>query len=229
MVPVLAMYAFSVPAAESDTRAVQAEFSRCESSLERVKRELSRYEETVRRIKASLDAGRTQEVAQEFSRLESKVEHFRGRMDRAAGQGSKIRDDLRNVTGPTCPSCLSSSVSLYCRAGEGLATEVEDYLSRATALDGELRNASPHDAPKTVPTDSAFVLRRDKINASIASSWASLDSCSVDAGRTLWQQCRINLHVADSLRLSGAVEQSERSLGLAEMLLNKAIKRCRGQ
>ena len=227
--PILAITAFSVTAAESDTRAVQAEFSRCESAFERVKRELSRYEETVRRIKASLDAGRTREHEGDLSQLESKLEYFRGRIDRATGQGSKIRDDLRNVTGPTCPSCLSSSVSVYCRAGEGLATEIEDYLSRAATLDGDLRNSSPHGARKAVSTDSAFVHRRNTITTSLALNQAILDSCSVDAGRTLLKQCRINLHAADSLRSSGAVERSERSLGLAEMLLDKAIKRCGGE
>jgi hypothetical protein len=227
------LLAAAAGAADSDTRSVQSEFDRCAAVMERVEREMRRYEESVKRLmRTAEETPRSvpREVTQDLGNLEGRIEYFRRRIDRAAAQADRIRGDLKGVKGPTCPSCVSSSVNLYCRNGERLLAEIGDYASRASALQGRLRSMPGGTAADTASSagDTSFAARRGLIEEAIAAKGPLLDSCAVDAGRTLWAQCRTSLRAADSLHAAGSVEQSRRMLGLAGMLLEKALDKCGG-
>jgi FtsZ-binding cell division protein ZapB len=231
----LLLLALTATGTESDTRAVTAEFNRCESATERIKREMSRFEETVQTIKRISvnmhDKDKSGDLSREVANLESKNEYFLSRINRIANQRDKIQDDLKSVKGPTCPSCLSSSVNLFCRSSDLLATEIEQYLSRASDLAEKLHDRSNSQSPAIEEhrNDSSLVIRRKSIGAQMTFNRTLMDSCTVAAGQSLWKQCMVNLHRADSLLSTGAIEQSDRTLGVVELLLGKAIRKCGGE
>lgn len=214
--------------ADSDTRSVEAEFERCETTMERTRRELVRFEEVMQRVKRSLDnttLDSTQSAVRDVFKLTNRIEYLRSRIDRSNGQRDRIRNDLRNVKGPSCPSCLSSSVDLYCRNGENLAGEIDDCLSQATVLEDRLHGLqSPHDdQPESFPD------RYKKIEQKLSEKNGVFESCGSAAGTALWEQSRINLGRADSLYREGEKNQSLEALDLVELLVKKALKKCGGK
>ena len=231
---ILSMFLFfSFPAivhADDDTRTVEAEFNRCKSTMERLKREMLRFEEAVKRLKGALDGStvaKNREIMQSFLKLENRVDYLRGRIDRSAGQRDKIRGDLKSA-GATCPSCVTSSVRLYCRNSETLTREIEEWITNAAALEdrigaGVKRSTGVSDR---INSSSSPVALRTAIVESMAGRKSLLDSCGSDAGKMLWKQCEINLQRADSLQAIGALAESKQALKLVELLLVKAIKKC---
>ncbi|MBN1309517.1 MAG: hypothetical protein JXA18_16475 [Chitinispirillaceae bacterium] len=216
---------FSFPAiigADDDTRTVEAEFERCESTMERVKRDMLRFEEAVDRLKRAIEGSKSakdQETMQSFLKLENRVDYLRGRIDRSAGQRDKVSSDLKSA-GATCPSCVSSSVNLYCRNSETLTSEIEKCLADAAALEDRIGGGK---------SDATIDIQRTAIAAAMAKRKSLLDTCSSEAGKTLWKQCDVNLRRADSLKAAGAVEESKQALKLVKLLLDKAISKCGGK
>ncbi len=231
------MLVVSVPPialADSDTRTVQAEFDRCESAMERVKRDMLRFEATVDRLKRTFDgltAAKDQEAVQALLKLENRVDYLRGRIDRSAGQRDKIRSDLKAVSGATCPSCITSSVNLYCRNGETLTREIEEYLADASALEDRVGNRHQQTArpPGKGKSAASIDSTRRVIAAAMAQQKPLLDSCGSDAGKTLWEQCNVNFRRADSLLATGPLAESEQAFRLVDLLLDRAAKKCSGK
>lgn len=219
--------------AEPDTRTVQAEFDRCKGTLDRVDRSVERFQDAVRNLKRygmSEPRNFTDSISKEISNLESRLEYFRSRSARAAGQADKIRDELKSVKGPTCPSCVTSSVQLYCRYGETLSAEIDEYLARTSELQQRL---IAHDMKKG-PTgqrekNGGFVNHRVMLDSAIALKKIFLDSCVNHAGKTLWEQCVVTLHKADSLHACGAVSTAEKTVEIAKILFEKAVAKCEGK
>lgn len=218
----------------SDVRTSQAEFERCESTMERVRRGFTRYEETIRRLKdrtekQSSDMG--VESFQKITKMENELEYIRGSIDRSAGQAVKIRSDIANLKGPTCPSCLTSSISMFCRNSERLLTEIEEHQYAAATLEERLRSsetskAASVSAPLTTDT---WKKQRAAIDSLLSQHQQRLDSCTREAGISLWKQCKINLGAADSLHRTGATQLRDQAIRMVEILLPKAIKTCCGE
>lgn len=220
--------------AQSDLRSVKSDFERCASTMNRTKRETIRFEEVVDRLQRLLDGQQlnlSQKTGATIFKFENRVDYFRSRIDRSAGQRDKIMNDLNTVSGATCPSCLFSSVDLYCRNSENLATEIDDYLSRASALEDEIRSLSGKfdKSPSSHDINISFSRRRIAIDSTIALHKIPLDSCQSDAGMLLWKQCTLNIPKVDSLHKAGLEQQSVKTLGLVELLLKKAIEKCPGK
>lgn len=151
--------------AQSETRAVQADFNRCSAVLERTERALRHFENAVERLKQSADAARREAWMREAAALENRTGYFRNRYERALGQAGKIRDDLKNVSGPVCPSCISSSVNLYCRSGETLLSGIEEYLNKAADLETRMRAASAKPRSSGQPSAPAEAPASDSTSA----------------------------------------------------------------
>ena len=207
-------------AADSDTRTVQAEFERCEAVMERLDRAIRRYEDAVTRIirtfKRTTPAGDDQ-LRQEAAALENRLEYFRNRFERARGQEDKISGDLRNVSGPACPSCIASGVNMYCRNGETLQNSLDEYLARAHDLLNRMNTA-----PTVDDSTSAFAQHR----AAIDSLHRSLGTCDAPAALPLIRQTRVNLLRADSLLAAGMLREAQKTLSIAGTLAEKAAERC---
>jgi hypothetical protein len=219
---------FPILSTDSDTRSVEAEFERCETTIERSRRELARFEEVIQRLKRSMDKATldsTHTAVRDVFRLTNRIEYLRSRIDRLNGQRDKIRNDLRNVKGPSCPSCISSSVNLYCRNGENLAGELDDCLSEATALEDQLRSRKERTGSSSEKPES-FSHRYRKIEKTISEKKTLIASCGSAAGAALWEQSGINLARADSLNKAGEENQSLETLDLVELLIQKALKKC---
>ncbi|MBN1575220.1 MAG: hypothetical protein JW913_01615 [Chitinispirillaceae bacterium] len=219
--------------ADDDTRTVEAEFDRCESTMERVNRDMLRFEEAVGRLKRALDGSKAavdQETMQSFLKLENRVDYLRGRIDRSAGQRDKIQGDLKS-SGATCPSCVTSSVNLYCRNGEMLTREIEKCLAEASALENQIysRSKTAEQKPGQAAADSSLDASHGAIAEEVKKHKPLLDSCRTKAGKTLWKQCEVNLRRADSLKAAGASDQREQALKLVKLLLDKAIAKCGGK
>lgn len=212
----------STALADSDTRTVQARFDRCASAMERVERSLRRFEDEIRLLKRagnSLDGQWRETFQQETAAFENRLEYFRNRYERATGQADKIRDDLKNVSGPTCPSCVESSVKLYCRNAESLQTGIDEYLAKA----GDLRSRVGMRATaggrgdfsgKYAALDSAY------------QALSAAEACTAKAAVTLLEQARVNLVRADSLHAAGDDARVGASLDVAGTLLEKVGQRC---
>ncbi len=210
--------------ADSDTRTVQAQFQRCAQAMERVERSLRRYEDEIRRLKRAGDnlAGEKRETfRKEIAALENRLEYFRNRYERATGQADKIRDDLKSVSGPTCPSCVESSVKLYCRNAENLQTDIDEYLAKAGDLRSRMgmRGAAPGES-------GDFTGRYAQLDSAYQTLTAEETACKDKAAATLLQQAGINLARADSLHAAGDETRAGKSLDIAGSLLEKAGQRC---
>lgn len=210
--------------ADPSTSTVQAEFSRCESSMKRVERDINRYEELVNELRNILRTERQDAECNplEISSLHSRVQYFRSRLERTRSQAGRIRSDIKNVKGPTCPSCLSSSVELYCRHCDHLSEAVMEYYSKASDVRDRVRQSREETAE---PDDSLLVLL-NSLGERIASHQAIQDSCSSPAGKALWEQCSVNFNAADSLFSAGRIEKSEQALNLSRILFEKAMQKC---
>lgn len=211
----LLLFIFTLAAADSDTRAVQAEFDRCRSVMERLERSLRRYEDAVGRIIKTVkrsDFSGENELRQEASSLENRLEYFRNRIERARGQADKINGDLK----PTCTSCVTSSVNMYCRIGETLRNSLDEYLFKAEDLLNRLNERSPGTGSGdfTADHDNIVQLRR------------SLDSCTAPSAVPLLKQVTVNLQRADSLFTEGNKNDARKALAIARTLAEKAAQRC---
>lgn len=218
----------------SDVRTSQAEFERCESTMERVRRGFTRYEETIRRLKDRAEKQSSDvsvESSHKITKMENELEYIRGSIDRAAGQAVKIRSDIANLKGPTCPSCLTSSISMFCRNSERLLTEIEEHQYTAATIEERLRSS---EISKTVSgtapvTTDTWKKQRASIDSLLSEHQKGLDSCTREAGISLWKQCTINLNAADSLNRTGATQRRDQAIRMVEILLPKAIKTCCGE
>jgi chromosome segregation ATPase len=208
---------------ESDTRSVKSDFDRCTSAIERTQRELLRFETMLQNIEKDISkkgAAVSNDHRRELQQLMAKYEYLNNRIDRTTGQRDKISSDLKNLSGPVCPSCVSSSVDLYCRSSETIQNELDAFTGRASVLQDAIQG---EDAPAN-KTD--FISRRQKITRNIEQYGDSIETCSSAAGKLLWKQCRINLQRADSLHDAGKTEQSIKTLSLVELLVTRAVTKC---
>ena len=214
---------FSARAA-SDTRTVQAQYDRCAQAMDRVERSLRRYEDEIRSLKRAgndIDKQKREAFGKEFATLENRLEYYHNRFERAKGQADKIRDDLKNVSGPTCPSCVESSVKMYCRNAESLQGGIDEYLAKADELRSRagIRTAPPKEsgdcAVEYAALDSAYQLQN-----------AALSACADKAAAALVEQARVNIARADSLHEAGDKAGARQSLDIAKTLLGKAEQRC---
>ena len=229
---IIVMLCLARAATGSDIRSVETQFDRCESTMERINREILRFEEAVERLKRLVERNRERygDYEKNIVKLENRVDYFRSRFDRSTGQRDKIRTDLNNVSGTTCPSCITSSVDLYCRNSETLTSELEDYFTRVSALEDRITSSTETvpDKEATAKKTVSYVSRRKQTGASIDLHKSLFDACDSGAGKLLLQQCTINLQRADSLDSAGAAEQSLTTLDLVELLLKKAVAACGG-
>jgi hypothetical protein len=176
----------------------------------------------IKRDISRIVSGQQETSTQELQALESRLEYFNNRIERTRGQADKIRDDLKNINGPTFPSCVESSVNLYCRSGESLQTDIEEYLGKTGDL--RARMGTKPDADVKVDT-TVFKLQWTSAD-SLYRVLSMPDSCTDKAGLTLLAQAHINLVKADSLYAARETEKAEKTLGIARSLLDKAVQRC---
>ena len=222
----LIITAAAYASAEEDTRSVQADFDRCKSTMERVDRSIQRYKDIIIRLK-QLSRTEGDSASRTGASLESRFDHFRGRFDRASGQADKIRDDLKNIKGPSCPSCVSSSVNMYCRNAETLLNDLEEHIAKAADLENRMVDRSTHkDAGNPQERSESLSRRRIAIDSIIGLRKLQLDSCSFPSAKALWLQCRINLHKSDSLIASKDYVAGGKTLDIAELLIRKALDVC---
>ncbi len=210
----------------ADTRTVQADFDRCAQVIERVERSIRRYEDdlaALRRNLSRVSSDQRETVAREFQVLENRLEYFRNRLERSRGQADKIRDDLKNVSGPACPSCVESSVNLYCRSGETLRTDIDEYLGKAADLRGRIGMSAGSSANDYA---THFEERRAAADSLYRSLNAESKTCADKAAATLLKQASINLARSDSLHAAGDTEGAGKTLGIARSLLDNAAQRC---
>jgi hypothetical protein len=216
--------------AENDTRTVQSDFDLCKGEMERVERSVQRFQDAIVRLKRAIDNAAVEKqegLVNAIASFESKIEYFRGRYDRAAAQADKIRSDLKNVNGPVCPSCISSSVNLYCRNSETLLADIEEYIAKASEFEsrtGNQTHASDLAGSRAKSGDAAH--HRSSIDSILGLRKTMLDTCSASQVKTLRSQCVINLRKADSLHNAGAFAAEEKALDIAELLLTKALHAC---
>jgi len=216
--------------ADTDARAVQAEFDRCVAQMERADRALRRLESNVDRLKRSIPAvvaKNREEFGREVGALENRLDYFRNRFDRSGGQAEKIRGDLKNISGPTCPSCVESGVNMYCRSAEMLLDEIQRSQDKADELGGRAGAAVPVVSDTDLPGSHA--LRRAAFDSLDAGSKTAIDGCSDKAADALRRQARASAARADSLFRIGENQPASQALGIAETLLKKAVGRCAGK
>jgi len=225
-VTAIALIIASQSFAGADVRNVQAEFNRCGASMERAERSLKRYEDAVLGLKRAV-SGKAfpadKSLPLEIEALENRLEYFRNRFERGRGQADKIRDDLKNLSGPVCPSCIESSVNLYCRSAEALQGDIGDCLTKAEDL--RMRMGLKEDKPaqdeaedfehKWAVADSLYRVLR-----------SSGDACADKAAATLMEQALVNFRMADSLHRTGNAAAASQAIDIAQSLLEKASKRC---
>ncbi|MBN1756743.1 MAG: hypothetical protein JW863_00405 [Chitinispirillaceae bacterium] len=225
-VQVLVLFCAILVAADSDTRTVQAEFDRCHSVMERLERSLRRYEDAVGRIIRTVrrsDYTGKNHLRQEAASLENRLEYFRNRFERSRGQTDKITGDLKNVNGPTCPSCVESSVNMYCRNSETLQNSLDEHIIKADDLLNRL------DSP-SAPVGSAVsgkVTDVERQRAAIDTRYRSIESCSTESAIPLIRQAGVNMQRADSLITAGNENDARKALDIAGALVEKAAERCR--
>ena len=218
-------------ATESNTRTVQAEFDRCAAQMERVERAVREYDDalgTVRKSIAKMGSSdrNTQDLsAAELAKLESRADYFHNRIERASGQADKVRDDLKNVKGPTCPSCVLSSVNMYCRNTETLLTEIDDYKSKAMTLVAKTRQDGDVRTVRAAGADD-FLVVWASIDSTLRLLHEKVDSCADVSGKALWRQSRITLGRADSLNRTGDKAAARTALTISRTLMTKACKVC---
>jgi septal ring factor EnvC (AmiA/AmiB activator) len=206
-------------AADSDTRTVQAEFDRCSAVMERFERSLRRYEDAVGALKRSVAALRDEggSFSREAAALENRLEYFRNRFERTRGQADKIRGDLKNVSGPACPSCIESSVNMYCRNAETMQNDIDEYLLKAADLQGRVETPAVAFGEKP-----SFGQRRSAVD----SSYRSIAGCDDRAVATLRDQAALNIARADSLHSLKDAAAALKALDIAASLIGKAAARC---
>ncbi len=219
--------------AEYTLRTAEAEFDRCHARIERAERTVRRLESQVKEL-LRLERGAT--TADEnvnsaaIATLESKVQFFHNRLERSRGQADKIRTDLRNASGATCPSCVKSSIDLYCRNAEHVLTESEEHLEEARRLASVLQKPTGTvTATNTSDAKDELGNRLERLHALAGKLAPILDTCSNSAGIVLRDQALKNIAKADSLVSVGSVEASSRAADIAENLVRKAANQCEGE
>ncbi|MCX7726203.1 MAG: hypothetical protein N2053_05080 [Chitinispirillaceae bacterium] len=216
--------------AESDIHTVKAEYERCLSVMERVERTIRRYEELMKSLQNKLKNFKDENVSlsKEITSLENRLEYFRNRYERAKGQADKINSDIKEIKGPTCPSCIESAVNLYCRNTETLQNELEEYTEKALELDGKLSMSGTNNEenkPLSNRDDS-----KDKIYISYRtltdSLYKALNICEDSVAEIFSLQIAKNISKADSLYNIKETSSAFKHLNIAEALINKVKKRC---
>jgi hypothetical protein len=213
--------------ADADTRTVTADFERCHANMERFERDLRRYDDAVDRLgetAVKLGANSGNNIARELTALENRREYFHNRFERSRSQAEKLRGDLKNVGGPTCPSCVQSSVNMYCRMIETIQNEIDEYASKASDLQHRIGAKSRQAAvsPSAKSGDRDFKTRR----LTIDSLYHSTTACGGAAAKTLHNQVKITLARADSLDRCNNSASALKSLDIADALLKKTSERC---
>jgi hypothetical protein len=198
---------------------VQAEFDRCGAIMDRFERALRRYEDVVGALKRTTATLREKDgsFSREAAVLENRLEYFRNRFERARGQADKIRGDLKAVSGPTCPSCIESSVTMYCRNAETMQNDIDEYLQKATDLQGQI-GTSPSASGEKPP----FMVHRGTVD----SSYRSIAGCDDRAATTLRDQAALTIARADSLHSRNNDADALKALDIAASLIEKAVARC---
>ena len=199
IIMIVVSFSTSFTSYAADTRTVQAEFDRCRSVMERVERSIKRYEDELSVLKRGVSgtsSNLNETISQELLPLENRLEYFRNRFERSRAQADKIHDELKNVNGPTCPSCVESSVNLYCRSGETLQTNLDEFLGKTEAL----RNRTASKSSDLFDVNESFEARRVVADSLYHLFSRAKDTCTDKAVTTLLEQARINLAKADSLK-----------------------------
>ena len=213
--------------ADSDIRIVKAEFNRCSAVIDRFERSLKQYEDDVDALKRNTEqlwSTFKDSFSREIVSFENRREYFRNRFVRVQEQADKIRDDLKDVSGYKCPSCVSSNINLYCRTGETLQNDITEYLSKVSDLHKRiiLKNKSSTGLPKTSADKVIYSQRR--ITAD--SVFQLVQPCDDPVAVTLRTQVVVNLKRADSLYKNTNTPSALIVLDIAESLLQKTLQRC---
>lgn len=220
--------AFStIASADSNTRSVQSEFDRCTAVIERFERSLRRFEDAVNVLKrdpTQLPVTGKDLITREIASLENRYEYFCNRFERVRGQADKIRGDLKNLSGPICPSCVLTSVNLYCRTGETIQNDIDEYLLKAAELKNRIgiQQKLPIQTENISKGTVSFTRRR----TSADSLCTIAQSCNNPAAATLYRQGVLNLQRADSLYKNNKETPAFTVLNIAVSLLQKALHRC---
>ncbi|MBN1130138.1 MAG: hypothetical protein JXA71_14195 [Chitinispirillaceae bacterium] len=213
----------------SDIRGVQSEFDRCISIMERCERTLRSFEDAAGRINRALHdlpATSVGKARDEAALLESRIDYYRNRYERARGLADKTRDDLNNVNGPTCPSCVESAVSLYCRSAETLQEDLDEYLQKAAELEMRLGRKKGGERPFSRP---AYDTNAASLDSAIDHGRNMLASCQDKGVHALWRQVVRNREKADSLYACGETKRGVQALSISRTLLLKAEEKCAGK
>lgn len=192
--------------------------------MDRLERSLKRFEDQIDLLKRNVNFS-SDSLSKDISALENRLEYFRNRLERSRAQADKIRSDLKNISGPICPSCLESSVNMYCRNSEAMQNDIDLYLKRATGL--QTRNGI---SKKTAIQDT----QNDTLKPSFQKYRTLIDSlkdvmpqCDNHVALTLRKQAEINVNRADSLFSHGDTISAMKALHIANSLINKSSLHCK--
>jgi hypothetical protein len=218
--------------AQADTRAVNSRFERCGLIMERVDRAIRRYEDIIEKQKriGSTAAGKNSgNTGYETVNLENKLEYFNNRADRARNQADRIRDELKNISGPSCPSCIESSVNLYCRSAEDLLSQIEEQISISAEMMVDAgtasRNTGQPEAGTTKKHD--YPSNRRIVDSLIAAISVKIGSCPDKSAAVFFKQAITATTRADSLAtMAGDTVSAQLNLNTAETLIRKAELKC---
>lgn len=210
--------------AQSDARMVQSEFDRCMSVMERIERSLKRFENNLDLIKRS-KSDKKENISREISTFENRLEYFRNRFERVRGQADKLRDDIES-SGPVCPSCVESSVNLFCRSNETLQNDIDNYMINLGEIQSKM-GLNENNNNENVGKPISFKARRDKVETLCETLKSRVEACNEKAIKTLYKQAIINLNRADSIYNSNETNSAMKALDISESLLNKIQTRCK--
>jgi hypothetical protein len=218
--------------AQSDTRSVTSQFERCSMVMDRVDRTIRRYEDIIEKQKQFIDNNnsiKSDNSSAEVLYMENKLEYFNNRAGRARNQSDKIREELRNVSGPSCPSCIESSVNLYCRNAEALLSEINEHIAKAgnKSIQGNDSYGSVSEDKHANGLRKGFALRRAALDSLKIAVTESLSSCADKSASVLHRQAMAAVVRADSLVLNvHDTAAANSNINIAETLFRKAAQKC---
>jgi seryl-tRNA synthetase len=127
---------------------VKNNFDKCYSTIERSGRTLNRIETELLTIKSNLRTIYLPEkevLFKDIESIENSIVNHKERLERTSGMADKINSDLQNLSGPTCPSCIVSSVNLYCRNADNLSKALSETSDKVMDIQIKVRTSECRD------------------------------------------------------------------------------------
>ncbi len=140
----IATFALTLAAyGNENTSRVKTDFVKCSGTIKRTERTIKRIETDITRVKSDITVLYLPDrdgIIREIESISNQVENHKERLERIVGMSDKINGDLQNLSGPVCPSCIVSSVNLYCRNAENLSAALRNTSDKLMEILIRVRN-----------------------------------------------------------------------------------------